>query len=109
MPGLFKADKIKSPWIVAHRGFRAKYQENTLIAFQAALNVGVTMIEFDVTHTRDDKLVVMRDNTLDRTTNGRGSVNGFSLKKLKNSMPTAGLTAFLPASRYLNSRKFWYW
>ena len=83
MPGMFKADKIKSPWIIAHRGYRAKYPENTLIAFQAALDAGVTMIELDVIHTRDGKLVVMHDNTLDRTTNGRGPVIDHSLKEVK--------------------------
>jgi glycerophosphoryl diester phosphodiesterase len=83
MHELLKADKFNSPWIIAHRGFRAKYPENTLIAFQAALDAGVTMVEFDVTHTRDDKLVVMHDKTLDRTTNGHGPVNGYCLKELK--------------------------
>jgi glycerophosphoryl diester phosphodiesterase len=83
MDGLLEADKFKTPWIIAHRGFRAKYPENTLIAFQAALDAGVTMIELDVTHTRDGKLVVMHDSTLDRTTNGRGPVNGYFLKELK--------------------------
>jgi glycerophosphoryl diester phosphodiesterase len=83
MPGLLKANKCKSPWIIAHRGFRAKYPENTLIAFQAALNAGVTMIELDVTHTRDGELVVMHDNTLDRTTNGCGPVIDYSLKEVK--------------------------
>jgi len=81
--GLLKADKFKPPWIIAHRGFRARYPENTLIAFQAALDAGVTMIELDVTQTRDGKLVVMHDITLDRTTNGRGPVNGYFLKELK--------------------------
>ena len=83
MPGLLKASTSKSPWIIAHRGFRAKYPENTLIAFQAALDAGVTMIELDVTHTRDGKLVVMHDNTLDRTTNGRGPIIEYSLKEVK--------------------------
>jgi glycerophosphoryl diester phosphodiesterase len=83
MNGLLKAKRFKPPWIIAHRGFRAKYPENTLIAFQAALDAGVTMIELDVTHTRDGRLVVMHDITLDRTTNGRGPVNGYFLKELK--------------------------
>ena len=83
MNGLLEADKFKPPWIIAHRGFRAKYPENTLIAFEAALDAGVTMIELDVTHSRDGKLVVMHDRTLDRTTNGRGPVNGYFLKELK--------------------------
>jgi glycerophosphoryl diester phosphodiesterase len=84
MHGSFKANKFQSPWIIAHRGFRAKYPENTLIAFQAALDAGVTMIELDVTHTRDGKMVVMHDNTLDRTTNGCGPVIEYSLKEIKN-------------------------
>jgi glycerophosphoryl diester phosphodiesterase len=83
MYGILKANTNKSPWIIAHRGFRARYPENTLIAFQAALDAGVTMIELDVTHTRDGKLVVMHDNTLDRTTNGRGPVIDYSLKEVK--------------------------
>jgi glycerophosphoryl diester phosphodiesterase len=83
MYGILKANTNKSPWIIAHRGFRAKYPENTLIAFQAALDAGVTMIELDVTLTRDGKLVVMHDDTLDRTTNGHGPVNGYSLKEVK--------------------------
>lgn len=83
MKRLLKADKFKPPWIIAHRGFRAEYPENTLIAFQAALAAGVTMIELDVTYTRDGKLVVLHDNTLDRTTNGHGPVNGYFLKELK--------------------------
>ena len=80
---MLKANTNKSPWIIAHRGFRAKYPENTLIAFQAALDAGVTMIELDVTHTRDGKLVVMHDNTLDRTTNGHGPVIDYSLKEVQ--------------------------
>jgi glycerophosphoryl diester phosphodiesterase len=83
MNGFLKTANFKPPWIIAHRGFRAKYPENTLIAFQAALDAGVTMIELDVTHTRDGKLVVMHDITLERTTNGRGPVNGYFLKELK--------------------------
>jgi glycerophosphoryl diester phosphodiesterase len=83
MNGWLQAERFRPPWIIAHRGFRAKYPENTLIAFQAALDAGVTMIELDVTHTRDGKLVVMHDKTLDRTTNGRGPVNGYFLKELK--------------------------
>lgn len=78
-----QAEKFRPPWIIAHRGFRAKYPENTLIAFQAALDAGVTMIELDVMHTRDSKLVVMHDKTLDRTTNGRGPVNSYFLRELK--------------------------
>ena len=71
------------PWIIAHRGFKKKYPENTLIAFQAAMDAGVPMIELDVTLSRDRKLVVIHDETLERTTNGHGSVHDHTLEELK--------------------------
>jgi glycerophosphoryl diester phosphodiesterase len=80
---LLNNNQFKPPWLIAHRGFRAKYPENTLIAFQAALDAGCPMIELDVTLSRDRKLVVIHDATLDRTTNGRGTVKDYSLAELK--------------------------
>jgi glycerophosphoryl diester phosphodiesterase len=71
------------PWIIAHRGYKKKYPENTLVAFQAAINAGVPMIELDVTLCRDRKLVVIHDETLERTTNGHGSVHDYTLEELK--------------------------
>ena len=72
-----------SPWIIAHRGFKKKYPENTLAAFQAAMKAGVPMIELDVTLSRDRKLVVIHDATLERTTNGHGPVHDYTLEELK--------------------------
>ncbi|UCH21472.1 MAG: glycerophosphodiester phosphodiesterase, partial [Deltaproteobacteria bacterium] len=74
---------FKPPWIIAHRGYRARYPENTIIAFQAALDAGVPMIELDVTLSKDRKPVVIHDATLERTTNGQGPVSGNTLKQLK--------------------------
>ncbi len=71
------------PWIVAHRGYRKKYPENTPAAFQAALDAGAPMIELDVWLTRDRKTVVIHDPTLERTTNGRGPVNEHTLEQLQ--------------------------
>ena len=71
------------PWIIGHRGYRAKFPENTLISFQAAIEAGATMIELDVMFSRDRKIVVIHDPTLERTTNGYGAVADFTLKKLK--------------------------
>lgn len=70
------------PVIVAHRGYRARYPENTMAAFQAALDLGVPMIELDVTLTRDGHVVVIHDETLDRTSNGKGFVRDLSLSEL---------------------------
>jgi len=74
---------IKYPLIIGHRGYRAAYPENTLIGFRAAADAGVQMIELDVTLTRDRKIVVIHDDTLDRTTDGSGRVCDFSLAQLK--------------------------
>lgn len=60
--------------LIAHRGYKAKYPENTLAAFRAAIDLGSPMIELDVTLTQDRKIVVIHDDTLERTTNGKGDV-----------------------------------
>ena len=67
---------------IAHRGFSAQYPENTLLAFQKALDLGVTWIEFDLQVTKDGHLVVMHDRTLDRTTDGAGAVSDFPLDRI---------------------------
>jgi glycerophosphoryl diester phosphodiesterase len=81
--GIQSLSSISRPLIVAHRGFRARYPENTLAAFQAAVEVGADMIELDVTLTRDRKLVVIHDDTLDRTTTGKGPVCEILLETVK--------------------------
>ncbi len=74
---------VKRPLIIAHRGYRAKYPENTLAAFQGAIDAGVDMIELDVLLTKDRKTVVIHDETLDRTTNGEGLVSDHTLLEIK--------------------------
>ena len=78
-----KLTTFKRPLIIAHRGYRAKYPENTLASFKAALDAGAGMIELDVMLTKDRKMVVIHDATLERTTDGHGQVNGYTLKELK--------------------------
>ncbi len=73
----------RRPKVWAHRGFSGKYPENTLPAFQAALDLGVEGVEFDVHMTKDGELVVIHDSTLDRTTNGFGHVVDHTLQELK--------------------------
>lgn len=69
--------------ICAHRGASDSHPENTLSAFREAIRLGAHMIEFDVALTKDNKLVLMHDTTLDRTTNGKGPVSDFRLAELK--------------------------
>lgn len=83
MNDIRKTITFSPPWIVAHRGFKKKYPENTLVAFQAAMDAGATMIELDVTLSRNRKLVVIHDATLERTTNGHGPVHDYTLEELK--------------------------
>lgn len=70
-------------WVAAHRGFSSDYPENTMSAFKAAIDVGVDQIETDVRVTKDGELVLIHDATVDRTTNGTGKVNSFTLAELK--------------------------
>ncbi|MBQ2277915.1 MAG: hypothetical protein II333_05030, partial [Clostridia bacterium] len=53
--------------VLGHRGICAKYPENTLVSFEAAIRLGCDLIEFDVNITADGVPVVIHDNTIDRT------------------------------------------
>jgi len=72
-----------SPLIIAHRGSSGIAPENTLIAFQKAIETGVDRIEMDLRQTIDGEVVVLHDKTINRTTNGWGSIRKLSLKKAK--------------------------
>ncbi|WP_020532516.1 glycerophosphodiester phosphodiesterase [Flexithrix dorotheae] len=67
----------------AHRGALETHPENTIPAFEAAIQAGAHMIEFDVQLTKDKHLVLMHDATINRTTNGTGKVENYTLKELK--------------------------
>ena len=71
------------PLLIGHRGYPAKFPENTPAAFEGAMQAGCGMIELDVTLTRDRKVVVIHDDTLDRTTTGKGPVKGHTLAEIK--------------------------
>lgn len=73
----------KGPLVVAHRGFSGRAPENTLAAFELALKSGADMIECDVRVTRDGEVVAFHDRTLDRTTNGKGRIENWTLKDLR--------------------------
>ena len=63
------------PVVVAHRGASGHMPENTFASFDLAAGMGVDMVELDVHPTKDGRLAVIHDETLDRTTNGTGRVN----------------------------------
>ncbi|NLM20328.1 MAG: hypothetical protein GX207_01080 [Peptococcaceae bacterium] len=83
--------------IWAHRGCSLRFPENTLTAFEAASKIeGLAGIELDVQFTSDKEIVVCHDEKVDRTTDGIGKIQSFSLKelkKLKIAMPDNSFTS----------------
>ncbi len=69
--------------VIAHRGASSYAPENTLAAFDLAIQMGVSHIELDVHFTRDDHVVVIHDDTVNRTTNGSGPVTSHALAALQ--------------------------
>ena len=69
--------------IFAHRGASGYAPENTLEAFRLAMEQGADGIELDVHLTKDGEVVVIHDETIDRTGNGQGNVKDYTLEELK--------------------------
>lgn len=69
--------------LCAHRGAMNTHPENTIASFKAAVDAGAQMIELDVWLTKDNKMVVIHDAAVDRTTNGSGKIVNLSLSEIK--------------------------
>lgn len=74
---------ICSPFVIAHRGDSANCPENTLPAFQQAIEAGADVIEFDVVTTLDNVVVVSHDTQVDRCTDGTGAIRAMTLEQIK--------------------------
>lgn len=74
---------FSQPIIFAHRGASSYAPENTLAAFEKAVEMGAEAIELDVKLSKDGEVIVIHDHTLERTTNGSGKVNSCTLAELK--------------------------
>jgi glycerophosphoryl diester phosphodiesterase len=70
-------------WVIAHRGASAEKQENTLPAFERAIELGADYVEFDVQASSDGGLVVFHDLRLDRLTDSSGPVRARPLAELR--------------------------
>ena len=68
---------------IGHRGANGHEPENTFVSFQKALDMQVDGIELDVHLSADGEIIVIHDEIIDRTTNGKGFVNALSLRELK--------------------------
>lgn len=90
----------------AHRGFSGKYPENTMLAFEKALEVGVDGIELDVHLTKDGELVIIHDEAVDRTTDGTGLVADMTLAELKALDASATYTGVYGVNRIPTLREY---
>ncbi|BFH73744.1 glycerophosphodiester phosphodiesterase family protein [Sulfurisphaera javensis] len=68
---------------IGHRGASAYEPENTIKAFKKAIEMGCEGVEMDLRRSKDGKIVVIHDETVDRTTNGKGKVSEMTLEELK--------------------------
>ena len=74
---------LTQPLNIAHRGGMALYPENTLTGFHASVDkYKVDMLEMDLQITGDEKVIVLHDDSLDRTTNGKGEVSRLSYEEI---------------------------
>jgi glycerophosphoryl diester phosphodiesterase len=70
---------------IGHRGLMGTYPQNTLESFKAAIEAGLKMIEFDVTASKDGKLVIFHDDNVENITGGQfyGPINSFAFEELR--------------------------
>lgn len=69
--------------VVGHRGFAGKYPENTVLSFKKAVEIGVDFVELDVRETKDGKLVVIHDESIERTTDGKGLIKEMTYREIE--------------------------
>src|SRR5438477_9822141 len=69
--------------VIAHRGASGNAPENTMAAFKKAVALGANFIETDLQLSRDARLVAIHDATVNRTTNGQGTVHDMTLTELR--------------------------
>ena len=79
---LLHQDSVETK-IFAHRGSKSNRPENTLAAFSEAIKVGSDGIELDVHLTKDNQIVVIHDESIDRTTNGTGLIRDLTFKDIR--------------------------
>lgn len=73
----------KNIYVAAHRGWSERYTENTMVAFQKAAELNVDQIEVDIRTTLDGELVLFHDPTVDRISDGTGTVEEMTLAELQ--------------------------
>lgn len=80
---VFGQNKLPDRGLCAHRGAMDTHPENTIAAFEEAIRLKAQMIEFDVRMTKDKRLVILHDETVDRTTNGVGKIEDLTFDQVR--------------------------
>lgn len=91
---------------LGHRGFSGRYPENTMLAFRKAAEAGAHGVELDVQFTKDSELVIIHDESVDRTTDGRGLVRDFTLKEIKELDASASFRGIYGINRIPTLREY---
>jgi glycerophosphoryl diester phosphodiesterase len=101
-----------NPWleqrvlVQAHQGGEDEFPSNTMYALERAVAAGADMLELDIGSTKDGRIVVLHDNSVDRTTNGTGSIGDLTLAQVQRLdaaywfVPGRNAVHGLPASSY---------
>jgi glycerophosphoryl diester phosphodiesterase len=87
---LRRSGMLNRTYFIGHRGARGLADENTMESLKKGISLGVDMVELDFHPTRDGRFVLMHDETIDRTTDGRGKVSDFSFSQLRKIRTRAG-------------------
>lgn len=90
----------------AHRGWSGLYPENTLLAFQKAIELGVDGFEMDVQLSRDGEVVVFHDETLDRVTGYHGYLRDLTVSELKRLDASSGFRGLYGKNEIPTLREF---
>jgi glycerophosphoryl diester phosphodiesterase len=104
------AARKTAPLVLGHRGYRARYPENTLLAFSKAIEYGADGVECDLQKTADGRYVIIHDPRVDGVSNGSGEVGSMRFEELRRLdfgsgeriLELAELLAALPPDSYLD-------
>ena len=77
-------EDVSRPRVIAHQGGDGLWPGDTMYAFEKAVELGVDVLEMDAHITKDGKIVLMHDETVDRTTDGTGLIEDLTLVELKS-------------------------
>lgn len=97
---------VRTPYLFAHRGIPGLAPENTLEGAILAYEKGATHIENDIYLTKDGHIVILHDGTLDRTTNGTGYIENYTLAELKQLLANDQFPEQYPDARIPTLREF---